>query len=510
MIQDFGGFSFIGVSPLACLQTTCILRRLPYFCSSPAKTELLLAFIIVYLLLTVLVGIRAARRVRSANDFMLAGRSLPLLLSTSALFATWFGSETIFGASSEFLEGGLLAVIEDPFGAALCLLLFGYFFARKLYAMNLTTLGDFFRVRFGKRSELMASVFMVPSYFGYAAGQLVALGLILNVVSGIPLWQGVVVSSLVVTIYTYVGGMWAISITDFVQSIVIVAGLLVLAIVLNEKAGGLNQVFGGVPPETFRILPEPSATNILTYLAAWSVLGLGSIPSQDVFQRAMSSGSGRVAERSCYYSGILYLTVAMLPLFITLCAKQLSQGQPTGETQLVLPAMVMAHTSMPVQILFFGALLSAIMSTTSSAILAPSAIVSENIVRPLLRGKPTDRELLLYTRMSILVISGASTVMACLKSNIYELVAGSSIMSLVSLFVPLAAGMYWKKATPAGALLSMIVGMGVWIAFELRPVSVPSLVPALVAGGLAMVAGSILPMRGIYNFEYDDNRNTQA
>jgi len=320
----------------------------------------------------------------------------------------------------------------------------------------------------------------------------------------------VVVSSLVVTIYTYIGGMWAISITDFVQSIVIVAGLLVLAIVLNEKAGGLNQVFGGVPPETFRILPEPSATNILTYLAAWSVLGLGSIPSQDVFQRAMSSGSARVAERSCYYSGILYLTVAMLPLFITLCAKQLSQGQPTGETQLVLPAMVMAHTSMPVQILFFGALLSAIMSTTSSAILAPSAIVSENIIRPLLRGKPTDRELLLYTRMSILVISGASTVMACLKSNIYELVAGSSIMSLVSLFVPLAAGMYWKKATPAGALLSMIVGMGVWIAFELRPVSVPSLVPALVAGGLAMVAGSILPMRGIYNFEYDDNRNTQA
>jgi len=441
---------------------------------------------------------------------MLAGRSLPMVLSTSALFATWFGSETIFGASSEFLEGGLLAVIEDPFGAALCLILFGFFFARRLYAMKLLTLGDFFRVRFGKKSELVASVFMVPSYFGYAAGQLVALGLILNVVVGIPLWQGVVISSLVVTVYTYVGGMWAISITDFVQGIVIIVGLLVLAVVLNEKAGGLHQVFSGTPPETFRFFPEPSSTNVIKYFAAWSVLGLGSIPSQDVFQRAMSSGSARVAERSCYYSGMLYLTVAMLPLFITLCAKQLQSGQDIGDTQLVLPALVMAYTSMPVQILFFGALLSAIMSTTSSAILAPAAILSENIVRPMLNGKLSDRQLLFWTRTSILIISGASTVMACLNTNIYGLVAGSSIMSLVSLFVPLAAGMYWRRATPAGALLSRAVGMGVWALVELWATTVPSLVLALIARGLAMVAGSVLPFTASSNFEHDENRSTQA
>lgn len=440
---------------------------------------------------------------------MLAGRSLPMVLTTSALFATWFGSETIFGASSEFLAGGLLAVIEDPFGAALCLFLFGFFFARRLYAMKLLTLGDFFRVRFGKRSELVACVFMVPSYFGYAAGQLVALGLILNVVAGIPLWQGVVISSLVVTLYTYVGGMWAISITDFIQGIVIIVGLVVLAIVLNEKAGGMARVFGGAPPETFRFLPEPSATPVIAYLAAWSVLGLGSIPSQDVFQRVMSSGSEKVAVRSCYYSGILYLTVAMLPLFISLCARQLNGGPAAGDTQLVLPAMVMAHTSMPVQILFFGALLSAIMSTTSSAILAPAAILSENIVRPLLNGKPTDRQLLLWTRMSILLISAASTVMACLNTNIYELVAGSSIMSLVSLFVPMAAGMYWRRATPAGALLSMVAGMIAWIIFELWPLEIPSLVPGLAASAVGMVAGSVLPNKRIFTFGYDENRTTQ-
>lgn len=471
---------------------------------------MLLTSVILYLLLTVALGVWASRRISGPRDFLLAGRSLPLLLSTSALFATWFGSETIFGASSEFLHGGLLSVIEDPFGAALCLFLFGAFFARKLYAMNLLTLGDFFRARFGRRTELVASVFMVPSYFGYAAGQLVALGLILNIITGLPLWQGVVLSAAVVTLYTCAGGMWAISITDFVQSVVIVAGLVVLAVVVANKAGGVAHIIDNAPPETFRFFPEGTPTGVVTYLAAWSVLGLGSIPSQDVFQRVMSSGSSRVAVRSCYYSALLYLTIAMLPLFISLCAKQLYAEGTTTDTQLVLPAMVLAHTTLPVQVLFFGALLSAVLSTTSSALLAPSAIVSGNIVKPLMRGKMSDSSLVWWTRMAIVVIGAASAVMACLKANIYELVAGSSIMSLVSLFIPMAAGMYSRRVTSFGALLSMVSGIVVWAWFEWNPISVPSLVPGLAASTLAMVIGSAIPYRRIANFVDNENRTAKA
>ena len=118
---------------------------------------------------------------------MLAGRSLPLALSSAALFAIWFGSETVFGASGEFLKGGLYSVIEDPFGGALCLMLFGLFYARKLYGMNLLTLGDFFEVRYSKRTELVASFFLAPPYAGYIAAQLVAMGLILNIITGLPI-----------------------------------------------------------------------------------------------------------------------------------------------------------------------------------------------------------------------------------------------------------------------------------------------------------------------------------
>lgn len=452
---------------------------------------MLLLSIILYLGLTVLVGFWAARRVRNTGDFMLAGRSLPIVLSTSALFATWFGSETVFGASSEFLKGGLFSVIEDPFGAALCLLLFGLFFARKLYNMNLLTLADFFKVRFGRKTELVASVFMVPSYFGYTAGQLVALGLILNVVAGVPVWQGVVISSAIVTLYTFVGGMWAISITDFIQSIIIVTGLIILAVVLAGKAGGVITVLNQVPRENFRFLPEFNASAILAYVAAWSVLGLGSIPSQDVFQRTMSSGSSSIAVKSCYYAAALYLTVAMLPLFISLCIKYLYPGELDSDTQLTLPNMVLAHTAMPVQILFFGSLLSAILSTTSSSILAPAAIFSENLFKPLMKRNPTDKQLLLITRLAVLLFSVCATVMACLKSNIYELVGGSSILSLVSLFVPMVLGLYWKRASSLGAILSMIAGMASWIYFEFYPLNVPALIPATTIGFVVAVTASL-------------------
>lgn len=452
---------------------------------------MLLLSIIVYLILTILIGVWAARKVKTLDDYMLAGRSLPLALSSTAMFATWFGSETVFGASSQFLEGGLYNVIEDPFGAALCLTLFGVFFVRKLYNLNLLTLGDFFRKRFGRHAELTASIFLGPPYLGYIAAQLVAMGLIMNVVTGVPVWQGIVISAVVVTIYTYIGGMWAITITDFIQTIIIIGGLLVLAIVMGAKAGGVTNVLSQAPAGTFRFFPPADVKEIVTWLAAWAVLGLGSLPSQDVFQRSMSSNSATTAMRSCFIAAAMYLTIAMLPLFISLCTKFLYPDQIQGDTQLTLPNMVLLHTSLPVQILFFGSLLSAVMSTTSSVLLAPAAIVSENLVKPLWRHRLTNNQILVVTKVSVLIFSVLATLMACMRSNIYELVGESSILSLVSLFAPLTFGLYWKRSSKIGAMASMVVGMLSWIIFEVYETGWPSLVPATLLSIAAMVIGSL-------------------
>ncbi|HEY3429122.1 MAG TPA: sodium:solute symporter, partial [Cyclobacteriaceae bacterium] len=255
---------------------------------------------------------------------------------------------------------------------------------------------------------------------------------------------------------------------------------------------GLFTVLSEVPQENFRFFPTLELKEIVAYLAAWSVLGLGSIPSQDVFQRTMSSGSAKTAVWSCYIAAFLYLTIAMLPLFISLCVKHLYPDQIGNDTQLTLPSMVLSHTSLPIQILFFGSLLSAIMSTTSSAILAPASIFSENFVKPLWKHRFSDNQFLLLTKISVLIFSVIGTIMACIRSNIYELVGESSILSLVSLFIPLTLGMYWKRATSKGALLSMAMGICTWLMWQQLDSDWPSLVPALIISLIAMVIGSLI------------------
>ena len=239
---------------------------------------MLLIFIALYLLATLAVGWWASRRVKSTRDFVIAGRNLPLLVAGSALFATWFGSETIMGAPSEFVENGLIGVVEDPMGAALCLILVGIFFARPLYRMNILTFNDFFRIRFSRRTELLTAILIVPSYFGWIAAQLVAMAIVLNALAGVPMPAGIAICTGVVLFYTYIGGMWAVSITDFVQTFMILFGLLFLAIQLSNQLGGVEAVLARTPEGFFNILPERNWESILAYIAAWITIGLGSIP----------------------------------------------------------------------------------------------------------------------------------------------------------------------------------------------------------------------------------------
>lgn len=434
----------------------------PVFCGMP--NGILLFFIVLYLLLTVLIGWWASRRVKSAADFAIAGKHLPMFMAACALFATWFGSETVMGASAEFVgeEGGVLAIIEDPFGAALCLFLAGLLVARPLYNLNLLTFSDFFRLRFSRLSEVVSALFMVPSYFSWITAQIVALATVMQAVSGLEREWGVLLCTALVVTYTYIGGMWAVAITDFVQTIVIIVGLLILAADLVMQVGGFGEMVAAAPPDFFRFFPKPESGAMIGWIAAWMTIGLGSIPQQDVFQRVMAARSVRASVRACYLSSVMYLTVAMLPLLIAYCGRMLHPELLEGDTQMMLPTLVLRHTGLFMQILFFGALLSAILSTCSGALLAPATVIGENLVRPMFKSV-TDARLLQIMRWSVVGVAIVTGGMALSRDNIYELVGESSAFSLVSLFVPLIAGLYWRKASATGAIVSMAAGFAVWL-----------------------------------------------
>lgn len=454
---------------------------------------MLLTFIILYLLGTVLVGWFASRFVKTADDFAVAGRKMPTYVVASGLFATWFGSETVMGASSEFMENGLLGVIEDPFGASLCLLLIGIFFARPLYKLNILTFSDYFSIRYNKNVEWVSALFLIPSYFSWIAAQLVALAIVLQAVAGIPFIYGVLICASVVVFYTYVGGMWSVAVTDTVQTAIIIVGMLILMIELVSEIGGWGQMVSRTPPDFFRFTPkEHSVTSWVTYFGAWITIGWGSIPQQDVFQRVLSAKSEKVAVTGAYWSAFMYLTIACMPLVIALCGSLLYPDIKKGDTQMTIPYLVLHHSGLGMQILFFGALLSAILSTCSGAILAPATVVGENLLRPLYGEKISDKRLLQIMRLSVIGITIISVGLSLYKSEIYELVGESSSLSLVALFTPLVAGLYWKRATALGAICAMVGGTSVWLYLEFYPTEIPGMIWGLLVSITGMVVGSLI------------------
>ncbi len=450
----------------------------------------LLVWIVFYLLLNLGVGLWAARRVKTTEDFVLAGRRLGLGLASMVTFATWFGSETMMGAPGKFVAGGLLNVIEDPFGAGLCLVLVGLFYARIFYRWNIITFCDFFGKRFGRSAETLSALLIVPSYFGWIAAQLVAMSIIGQTVFGVPMQAGLWVGAGLVLAYTLTGGMWSVSITDFLHNLLLIAGLAVLAWILIGETGGLAALIDRQPPGFFRVVPtEFSPTKWANYAAAWMTIGLGSIPQQDVFQRVMAARDATTAVRASVLAGLLYWTVATLPLFIALAAVQLHPELLKDDAQLILPNMVLQHAPLWLQVLFFGALISALLSTTSGAILAPAAVLGENLIRPLFPNL-ADKQLLAVIRASVVAVTIASIWMALGRQDIFELVGESSAFSLVSLFVPMTAGLYWRRANRTGCLLSMSAGIGAWLLCDRLETALSPLLYGLGASVVGIVVGA--------------------
>ena len=459
---------------------------------------MLLTLVIAYLLVTIAIGLVAAKRVKSSADFAIAGRNLPLAMIVTTTFATWFGAETVLGIPAKFVNSGLNGVVEDPFGAASCLILVGLFFAGKLYRMNLLTISDYYRERYGRSVEVICSIIIMVSYLGWVSAQVTALGLVFNLLSGgvISMPWGMTIGVVSVLAYTLFGGMWSVAITDFMQMIILVVGLAVLAVYAGDQAGGADKVIAlAVSQDLFKFLPEPNMKDILFFLAAAITIMFGSIPQQDVFQRVMSANSLNAATKGPIIGGICYILFAFVPMFLVVSALIIMPEQAAQlieeDPQKVLPTLVMTQMPFIMQVLFFGALLSAIKSCASATLLAPRVTFTENIWRQFFPHQG-DKQSLLAMRVTVLVFSALVLLYAIQMqgSSIYEMVSGAYQVTLVGAFIPLLFGLYWAKATTQGAILSIALGLSTWLLLLMTPAGEEF--PAQLAGVLASLAGMLI------------------
>jgi Na+/proline symporter len=459
---------------------------------------MLIWFVIIYWVISVGIGLWAALRVKNTADFAAAGHSLPLPIVTATVFATWFGSEAILGIPAIFLKEGLGGIVSDPFGSSLCLILVGLFFAKHLYNRRMLTIGDFFREKYGRTVEVLVTLCIVVSYLGWVAAQIKALGLVFNVVSDGSISQtaGMIIGAGSVLIYTLFGGMWSVAITDFIQMIIVVIGMLYIGGEMTAQTGGIGVVIehAAAAGKFSNFWPDMNLASILGFTAALCTMMLGSIPQQDVFQRITSSKNVNIAVQAAILGGVLYFIFAFIPLYLaysaTLINPDLVKKYLDTDPQMILPKLILNHAPIFAQVMFFGALLSAIKSCASATLLAPSVTFAENIIRGFFKHL-TDHDLLKIMRITVLCFSVIVTFFAINSElSIFKMVESAYKVTLVAAFVPLAFGVYWPRANSLGGLLAVICGLTVWIGCEILAPN--SILPPQLAGLFASIAGMLL------------------
>lgn len=448
--------------------------------------------LIVYLAVMVGLGIYAQSKVETEEDYLVAGRRLPLWLAWGTLLATWFGAATVLGASQTAREEGLIGTVLDPFASAGALIVAGLFFARPLWNRKLLTTGDLFAQAYGPRTEVVSSLVQAAGYVPWIAAQYIALATLLNHYFAIPVVWGVILSALFVLFLTMSGGMWSVTLTDTLQILLVLIGLVILTFVMMSRFGngdvaaGVRNTWNATPPEHRTLLPPPGVVALMFWSATWFNGILGNIPGQDLMQRVFASKSAKTASHACLLAGGVYLLFGLLPVMLGLGSRLML---PEHDSDGILFALADALLSVPMTCLFVVSLVSIIVSTCTSALLSPSALIGHNLMRQI---PATTLSHLIVDRGAVVLVTACSIPLAFAGQDILDLLDVAFEISLIALFFPFTMGLFGRPKSDLSGLLSILLGLGVWLVHRYGAWPDQSLIanfPTEFSGTLASVIG---------------------
>jgi Na+/proline symporter len=422
--------------------------------------SIILIGVSLYMAVMMLVGFLAARGSHSLTDFVVAGRKMPLWLCSVSVFATWFGSGVMMGAATAAFEGDTLLMIGEPFGSALALFISGMFFARLYRRTRRLTWPEFFEARYGKLAGVFGAVADAVGGIIWLGGLLFTFGVLLESLAGLPMAVGIIGGVFVVVSYTMIGGMWAVALTDFIQMLVFVAGLIVLLIVVLQDAGGWGAVVAQMPDNAFRPIPlEHTLINWVEYIHVWMALGVAGLAASSVIQRALSAKTEGVAQNSFYIASFAYVVIGVIPLMIGFTA---SVTMPDfANPNAILTELAVIHLHPVLVAVFVGAIVSAAMSSSDSILLAIGSIISTNLL-PLVKKHPDEKLRLLVVRYSIPVCALMATYIAFNADRAVQVLIDSTAVLLASIIVPFTFCFWWPKANRSGALAGLFFGLAGW------------------------------------------------
>jgi Na+/proline symporter len=444
-----------------------------------------------YLVVQFAIGMLVSRRIASESDYLLAGRRLGVTLAAFSIFATWFGAETVVGAAGSIYSDGLSGGSADPFGYGLCLVVVGVLVAAPLWRRQYTTFGDLFRERYSQGVERLAVLLMVPTSILWAAAQIRAFGQVVSAVSDLEVSIAITVAAALVVVYTVVGGLLADVYTDFVQSIGIVIGLVLLLVAVGEAHGGVAELVASIDPQRLALFSTANATPLQIF-EAWAVPICGSLLAVELLSRILGCKSAATARNATLLGAAIYLTVGTIPAVLGLAGPTLAPG--LDEPEQLVALLAEQHLATFLYVLFAGALISAILSTVDSCLLAAASLVSHNLVLPL---KPTfsERQKVATARIGVAVFGFLAYVIALHADGIYELVATASAFGSAGIFVVGMFGLFSRLGGAASAYAALVVGIVVWAAGEYWLEWSTPYVAALAAALAAYLAAAALARR---------------
>ncbi|MGE3611680.1 MAG: sodium:solute symporter family protein [Bacteriovoracaceae bacterium] len=412
-----------------------------------------------YVLAMLGLGFYVSKKIKTDDDYFLAGRSLGPFLATFSIFATWFGAETCIGTAGAVYSQGLHSIHADPLGYAFCLLLMGLFFSRILWQKKITTIPDLFRERFSPTTEQLTALIMIPSSIIWAAAQIRAFGQVIHASTEFSVSFAITVAALVVVIYTISGGLLADAYTDLIQGIALIIGLFILLAVMIHDGGG--------PLASAKIIWQKefwpnykSNLGLLGRVELWMVPVLGSVMSQELVSRVVASRSPEVARASSLRACAIYLLVGFIPVLVGLLGSEYFPNLEQPET--IMPLLAKTHLNSFLYIVFIGALVSAILSTVDTALLSASALFSHNLVYPFLPNV-SERKKVFIARCGVFISGIIAYVIAYFSESIAELIElATSLGGPIILVITLIA-LYVKTGTAKNALVSIIASCFTWV-----------------------------------------------
>jgi Na+/proline symporter len=446
--------------------------------------------IAAYIVLQFGIGLWVSRRIRTEDDFLVAGRSLGPGVTTFTVFATWFGAETCVSAAGLAYASGLMGASAEPFGYGLCIVVLGLFLAVPLWRMRLSTPADYFRLRYSQSVERVAVLLMVPTSIFWAAAQVRAFGHVLSAASGLEVDITIAIAAVVVIAYTVVGGLLAVAWTDFVQGIALVVGLVALAVAVTAAVG--PETFASIPAERLRLFGG-GGRGWLETLEVWAIPVLGSLTAAELITRVIAARSPDVARGATLAGGGAYLLVGLIPVSMGLLAGVALPG--LAEPEQVLPVLAQTYLPPVLYALFAGALVSAILSTVDSALLVAGSLVSHNLLVPVMPGL-SERGKVLLARLAVAAFGVVAWVMAIRAEAVYELVEMASSFGSAGIVTVVVLGLFTRFGGPAAALASLLGGVTAWVfgAYVLD-VPYPFLTSVAVAVSAYAAAGLLWPRR---------------